>query len=186
MQVLALQFPEIIGNGEVRGYAGLARLGCVSRERISQIMMLVWLAPDIQQAVLRLPPHSGCAPFREMALRKIAEIVRWDEQRPEWQRLTCGPEPRRRSRLNRTHLQPPDGNPRKQRRESAVRLGPRQMDYAHAMTGAMAARRFGMQDGLVRAGIQTPSLALWLMIVQSIRLTALHAACYCSAAYILE
>jgi hypothetical protein len=84
---LALQFQEMIERGEVRDYADLARLGCVSRERISQIMMLVWLAPDIQQAVLRLPP-SERAPFSEGALRRIAKIVSWDEQRLEWQRLT--------------------------------------------------------------------------------------------------
>jgi len=93
-QVLALarQFQEMIDRGEVRDYADLARLGCVSRERISQIMMLVWLAPDIQQAVLRLPP-SERAPFSEGALRRIAKIVRWDEQRLEWQRLMASPEP---------------------------------------------------------------------------------------------
>lgn len=89
---LALQFQEMIDRGEVRDYADLARLGCVSRERISQIMMLVWLTPDIQQAVLRLPP-SGRAPFSEGALRRIAKIVCWDEQRLEWQRLTGSPEP---------------------------------------------------------------------------------------------
>lgn len=89
---LALQFQEMINRGEVRDYADLARLGCVSRERISQIMMLVWLAPDIQKAVLRLPP-SGRAPFSEGALRRIAKIVRWDEQRLEWQRLAGSPEP---------------------------------------------------------------------------------------------
>ena len=81
----------MIDRGEVRDYADLARLGCVSRERISQIMMLVWLAPDIQQAVLRLPP-SERAPFSEGALRRIAKIVRWDEQKLEWQRLTDSPE----------------------------------------------------------------------------------------------
>jgi hypothetical protein len=90
---LALQFQEMIDRGEVRDYADLARLGCVSRERISQIMMLVWLAPDIQEAVLRLPPYSGRAPFSEAALRRIAKIVRWDEQRLEWQRLTGYLEP---------------------------------------------------------------------------------------------
>lgn len=90
---LALQFQEMIDRGEVRDYADLARLGCVSRERISQIMMLVWLAPDVQQAVLRLPPYAGRAPFSEGALRRIAKIVHWDEQRLEWQRITGCLEP---------------------------------------------------------------------------------------------
>jgi hypothetical protein len=53
----------------------------VSRERISQIMMLVWLAPDIEQAVLRLPPYAGRAPFSEAALRRIAKMPLWEDQR---------------------------------------------------------------------------------------------------------
>jgi hypothetical protein len=32
---LALQFQELIDRGEIRRHAALARLGCVSRERIS-------------------------------------------------------------------------------------------------------------------------------------------------------
>ncbi|NUN01313.1 MAG: hypothetical protein HUU41_09380 [Bryobacteraceae bacterium] len=89
---LALQFQEMIDSGEVRDYADLARLGCVTRERISQIMILVWLAPDIQEAVLQLSPYTGRAPFSEGALRRIAKIVNWDEQRQQWQRITGLPE----------------------------------------------------------------------------------------------
>jgi hypothetical protein len=89
---LALQFQEMIDRGEVRDYADLARLGCVSRERISQIMMLVWLAPDIQQAVLRLPPYAGRAPFSEGALRKIAKMPLWEDQRRVSRELFGEPE----------------------------------------------------------------------------------------------
>jgi hypothetical protein len=89
---LALQFQEMIGSGEVRDYADLARLGCVSRERISQIMMLVWLAPDIQRAVLRLPPYSGRAPFTETALRRIAKMPLWEDQRRASRKLFGEPE----------------------------------------------------------------------------------------------
>ena len=78
---LALQFQGMIEAGGVRDYADLARLGCVSRERISQIMMLVWLAPDIQEQMLRLPLCAGRAPFSEGALRRIAKIVCWGKQR---------------------------------------------------------------------------------------------------------
>ncbi len=88
---LALQFQEMINRGEVRDYADLARLGCVSRERISQSMMLVWLAPDIQKAVLRLPP-SGRAPFSEGALRRIAKMPLWEDQRRASRELFGEPE----------------------------------------------------------------------------------------------
>jgi hypothetical protein len=89
---LALQFQEMIDSGEVRDYADLARLGCVSRERISQIIMLVWLAPDIQEEVLRLPPHAGRAPFSEGALRRIAKMPIWEEQRRAVRNLFGEPE----------------------------------------------------------------------------------------------
>lgn len=85
---LALQFQEMIDTGEVRGYADLARLGCVSRERISQIMILTWLAPDIQQAILMLPPTPGGRfPICEDMLHPIARIPLWDEQRALWCKL---------------------------------------------------------------------------------------------------
>ena len=75
---LALQFQEMIEHGEVRGYTDLARLGCVSRERISQIMILTWLAPDIQESILMLPPTPG------------GRIPLWEEQRGLWCKLKQG------------------------------------------------------------------------------------------------
>ena len=56
---LAIQFQDMIQRGEARDYADLARLGCLTRERMSQIMELVWLAPDIQQEILEFPPRSA-------------------------------------------------------------------------------------------------------------------------------
>jgi len=46
-----LRFETLIRSGEVRDYAALARLGHVSRARISQIMNLLHLAPDIQEVL---------------------------------------------------------------------------------------------------------------------------------------
>lgn len=83
---LALQFQELIDRGEIRRHADLARLGCVSRERISQLMVLTWLAPDIQEAILRLPQMPGGRfPVSEGALRKIARMPLWEEQQSRWQ-----------------------------------------------------------------------------------------------------
>lgn len=83
---LALQFQEMVDRGEIRKHADLARLGCVSRERISQLMMLTWLAPDIQEEILRLPQMPGGRfPVSEGVLRKIARLPRWEDQRAMWQ-----------------------------------------------------------------------------------------------------
>jgi hypothetical protein len=49
---LAIQFDGLISNGTASSQAELARLGHVSRARITQIMNLVFLAPDIQETLL--------------------------------------------------------------------------------------------------------------------------------------
>ena len=79
---LAIQFQDMIQRGDARDYADLARLGCLTRERMSQIMELVWLAPDIQQEILEFPPRP--APrfaISEVATRRIAAEFDWAEQR---------------------------------------------------------------------------------------------------------
>jgi hypothetical protein len=82
---MALQFQEMIDRGEIRRHADLARLGCVSRERISQMMVLTWLAPDIQEAILRLPQvPGGRFPVSEGTLRKTARLPMWEDQRALW------------------------------------------------------------------------------------------------------
>lgn len=86
---LAIHFQDMLDRGEVRNHADLARLGCISRERMSQIMMLAWLAPDIQQEVLSLPKTSGGRfPVSETRLRSIARVTPWEDQRAIWRVLT--------------------------------------------------------------------------------------------------
>jgi hypothetical protein len=85
---LALHFQQMIERGEVRTYTDLARLAAVSKERISQLMMLNWLAPDIQDAVLNLPPtFAGRFPISETKMREIAKQPNWAEQRSRWAEL---------------------------------------------------------------------------------------------------
>jgi hypothetical protein len=52
---LAIRFDGLVRRGEVQDYADLARLGYVTRARITQIMNLLNLAPDIQEDILFLP-----------------------------------------------------------------------------------------------------------------------------------
>src|SRR6266851_3593120 len=55
LMALAIRFDNLIRAGEVTGYAELAALGHVTRARMSQVMCLLCLAPDIQEEVLFLP-----------------------------------------------------------------------------------------------------------------------------------
>lgn len=88
---LAIHFQDMMDRGEIRNHADLAGLGCISRERVSQVMMLAWLAPDIQQQVLGLPKTPGGRfPVSETALRTIARVASWAEQRTRWEGLAQG------------------------------------------------------------------------------------------------
>ena len=53
---LAIQLDRLVYDEEICEYAALARLGHVSRARMSQIMNLVHLAPDIQEEILFMLP----------------------------------------------------------------------------------------------------------------------------------
>ena len=53
---LAIHLEQLIQQGDAKDYADVGRLSCLCRERISQIMRLIYLAPDIQVELLYLPP----------------------------------------------------------------------------------------------------------------------------------
>ncbi len=67
-------------------YAELARLGHISPARLTQIMVLVHLAPAIQEYILFLSPGDARL-ITELGLRKIAREPRWDRQRALFERL---------------------------------------------------------------------------------------------------
>jgi len=85
LMALAIKFQDMVDRGEVRDYADLARLGCVSRARLTQIMNLLLLAPDIQEQLLL--PESQTANVREPHLRRIVDVADWTEQRSRWATL---------------------------------------------------------------------------------------------------
>lgn len=87
LMALAIQFQDLIDRGEIRDYAELARLGYVSRARVTQIMNLLNLAPDIQEAILFLPTGFGRGPVTERHLRRINSMINWREQRRLWSHL---------------------------------------------------------------------------------------------------
>jgi len=88
LMALAIRFDELVRTGVVADYAELARLGQVSRARVSQIMNLLQLAPDIQEAILFLPRTEGrIATIHLWQLQSIAAAFSWKRQRTMWSRL---------------------------------------------------------------------------------------------------
>jgi hypothetical protein len=85
LMALALRFEGLLQAATIRDYAELACLGRVTRARMTQIMKLLNLAPDIQERILFLPVLKG---LNERSLRPIAGRIDWDEQRSLFEKLT--------------------------------------------------------------------------------------------------
>jgi hypothetical protein len=85
LMALAIRFDGYLRDGHVADYPELAELGHVSRARISQIMNLLNLAPDIQEEILLLPQtQRGNDALRLRDLQPIAGILDWRHQRTAW------------------------------------------------------------------------------------------------------
>ena len=91
---LALRCEQLVAAGVIANYAALADLGHVSRARLTQIMNLLLLAPDLQEALLFLPrTERGRDPIHLRQLQPLTRIADWGEQRQRWQALLSKREP---------------------------------------------------------------------------------------------
>ena len=67
--------------GEIQDQAEAARRLGLTRARLSQILDLTNLAPDLQEEILFIEVIDGCEPLCERALRRVLRFTSWDEQR---------------------------------------------------------------------------------------------------------
>lgn len=85
LMALAIRLDHLIQSGEVADQAELARVGHVTRARLTQIMNLLQLAPDIQEEILFLPmTERGRDVVTERDMRPIVERLDWQQQRKSW------------------------------------------------------------------------------------------------------
>lgn len=86
---LAIYYEDLIRQGHVHDYAEIATLGHVTRARVTQIMNLRLLAPDLQERLLNLPKiehgHDGPC-LRD--LQQISVEPSWKRQHEMW-RITA-------------------------------------------------------------------------------------------------
>ncbi|GAA4440293.1 hypothetical protein [Bremerella cremea] len=88
LMALAIRLDHLIQSGEVADQAELARVGHVTRARLTQIMNLLLLAPDIQEEILFLPvTERGRDVVTERDLRPIAAATEWEGQRKTWKEI---------------------------------------------------------------------------------------------------
>jgi hypothetical protein len=85
---LAHRFERLLHDGVVCDYAELGRLGQVTRARVSQIMALLCLAPDLQEEILFLSPTvQGRDRVQMRHVLPIAAVSEWKKQRQRWREL---------------------------------------------------------------------------------------------------
>jgi hypothetical protein len=86
LMALAIKLDGMLRDGVVGSQAELAELGGVTRARLTQVLNLTALAPDLQEILLHLPPVlKGRDPVSEHDLRPIAAEIRWTRQRALWE-----------------------------------------------------------------------------------------------------
>jgi site-specific DNA recombinase len=91
LMALAIKLERLLGEGVVLNFVDAARLGGISRPRISQILRLTDLAPAIQEELLLLPKVlPGSDRFYEGALRDIAQVIDWQQQKEMFRSLIDG------------------------------------------------------------------------------------------------
>ena len=87
LMALAIRFDGLLRDGVVSNQSELAVLAHVTQPRMTQIMNLLHLAPDIQEEVLFLPAViEGRDPISERDLRPIVREMAWSHQRQAWRR----------------------------------------------------------------------------------------------------
>ena len=85
---LAIRLDGLLRTGRLSSYVEIAQLGHVSRGRVSQIMNLLNLAPDIQEAILFLPRTlRGRDPIIVWDLQPVASTMDWRKQSRKWLEL---------------------------------------------------------------------------------------------------
>ncbi len=82
LMALAIEFEQMIQNAQASDFAQLAKECRVTRARMTQIMNLNLLAPDIQERLLCLPQtDKGRDEITIRTLQKIALEPDWRRQR---------------------------------------------------------------------------------------------------------
>lgn len=89
LMALAVHCDQLLRDSKIENQSALAQLLHVTQPRLTQIMNLTLLAPEIQEALLfLLPAESGREPIHEKMMRPIVAILDWKTQRAMWDQLT--------------------------------------------------------------------------------------------------
>ena len=91
LMALAIRCDQLIRDGVIANQSALAEFGRITTARMTQIMVLLNLAPDIQEKILFLPrTERGRDVLKETDVRPIAATLDWRKQRRMWEALCQG------------------------------------------------------------------------------------------------
>jgi hypothetical protein len=83
----ALEWQALLESGEVRNQAEIARREGITRARVTQVMGMLQLAPEIQQHILSMPDAVRRPAITERALRPIALLENHSAQQAAFSTL---------------------------------------------------------------------------------------------------
>jgi hypothetical protein len=87
MLALAHKIQDAIDRGVARDRAEVARRLGLTRARLTQLMDLTLLAPDIQEHILALESVDGVEPIHERTVRDRLPSLPWTRQRLVWSQI---------------------------------------------------------------------------------------------------
>jgi hypothetical protein len=81
MLALAHSIDAAVSAGRLRDQGDAAQRLGLTRPRITQLLALLRLAPDLQERVLFLEAVDGVEPLTERELRPVTRVLCWADQR---------------------------------------------------------------------------------------------------------
>jgi hypothetical protein len=88
LMALAIRCERLINDGVAADQSELARFGQITTARMTQIMSLLTLAPDLQEQILFLPrTERGRDTVKETDIRLLVATLDWRKQRRMWAAL---------------------------------------------------------------------------------------------------
>ncbi|MBW2087122.1 MAG: hypothetical protein JRI54_14025 [Deltaproteobacteria bacterium] len=87
MTLQARKWQHLLDTGQVASQAAIARLEGITRGRVTQIMSLLLLAPEIQQHILNMPRTANRPVITERALRHITQLENYQAQKQGFENL---------------------------------------------------------------------------------------------------
>lgn len=82
-----MEWQALLESGKIANQADIARKEGITRARVTQVMGMLRLAPEIQQNILSMPEMIRRSPISERMLRPIATIIDRRDQLREFQGL---------------------------------------------------------------------------------------------------